>query len=415
MKDTDNILPFNEWFLKNGKLYDGIAKNDANQISAEEQIKKNIKSKELLEEMDAMSKVFGHNIYTNNTKAKVAANEYLFREEFTKRVLSNILVKLIDESLLLDTTQYSQLNPNYKTEIKSRVDKLLESDNINLDIKNKNTKIIMGAINAEMPVNYDVYSLKEDADITDISNKLMSQSDVNKALSELNVDVREKVADIIIKDTTNSANDDAFNQELNNTIDAINSTHEDPLQSAQEQPIPVENSIVEEVYCKGVIESITLNEAKIMIESTGTYNSDLALANALKFVTILEAFNACDLMNINNDTYNAIINKSTVKQMPTISTYMVNSTPIVENAKPINENSLPDNFKSFAQWYNEKKSSGEIKTEIINEDLTGKYTDKNGKVYTEYQLKEWLEINGGYNFYYDNFAEAAKVNGFKKN
>ena len=47
-----------------------------------------------------------------------------------------------------------------------------------------------------------------------------------------------------------------------------------------------------------------------MIAEGKEVNADLALANAIQFLTIVEAFNAAGLIKSNSETYNAIIKES---------------------------------------------------------------------------------------------------------
>jgi hypothetical protein len=63
-----------------------------------------------------------------------------------------------------------------------------------------------------------------------------------------------------------------------------------------------------EVPRQGILESLALNEAQEMIKEGKKYNGDLALANALVQLTILETFNATGLMPISEMDYNKMLN-----------------------------------------------------------------------------------------------------------
>lgn len=69
----------------------------------------------------------------------------------------------------------------------------------------------------------------------------------------------------------------------------------------------IREQFVRETPKKGLIESLALNEAMEMIQEGKEYNGDLALANALMVVTILETFNITGLLTVTNDDYARII------------------------------------------------------------------------------------------------------------
>ena len=56
----------------------------------------------------------------------------------------------------------------------------------------------------------------------------------------------------------------------------------------------------------GLIESLAVNAAQNMIAETGVYNRDIAFANALTYVTIIEAFAETGLLNVDRVAYNTI-------------------------------------------------------------------------------------------------------------
>ena len=56
----------------------------------------------------------------------------------------------------------------------------------------------------------------------------------------------------------------------------------------------------------GLIESLAVNAAQNMIAESGVYNRDIAFANALTYVTIIEAFAETGLLNVDRVAYNTI-------------------------------------------------------------------------------------------------------------
>jgi hypothetical protein len=75
-------------------------------------------------------------------------------------------------------------------------------------------------------------------------------------------------------------------------------------------------SFYREVPRQGILESLALNEASDMIKQGKEYNGDLALANALVHLTILETFNATGLLTLSDIDYRRMLNlpRKTLKE-----------------------------------------------------------------------------------------------------
>jgi hypothetical protein len=69
----------------------------------------------------------------------------------------------------------------------------------------------------------------------------------------------------------------------------------------------MENKFYREVPCKGIVEGFALNEAIDMIKDGKPYNGELALANAITYITVIEAFNATNLLNVTEQDYKKIL------------------------------------------------------------------------------------------------------------
>lgn len=446
--------------IKDFKLYDneiydnqinsGISNFLSNQKAKEKALKEEVYQTSMKNAQVGSAGVFADMIYSNNNVRDNARSEYSFREDFTRRVLSNIMTEIIDEALLVEKSQYLALNPEYKNEIKTRVNTMLESNKINLNIDNNKTKAILEAITAEMPVNHHAYKLMEETDICDVSNKIMSNDAVSAAIKDLTTDVRERVADIVTRDNIASNDEQKFGDDLSQAVNAVNNSlsaetmpqtpapetdlagsngevvpeaEGQPTEQEQEEQPTDENPVVEESYARGIIETITLNEAQIMLKNTGTYNNDLAMANALKFVTVLEAFDATDLMNVNNQVYKKIVDSSRAsihKQIMEETKSTFTGTKF-QDVKPVNENALPTGKRSFADWKKEKDSirEQENKASVLAESLVNEkidnstYIDRSGYKYTRKEVETLLE-SYGYDFKHDDFNEAILVNNIIK-
>ena len=60
----------------------------------------------------------------------------------------------------------------------------------------------------------------------------------------------------------------------------------------------------------GLIESLAVNEAHNMIAESGIYDRDLAFANALMYVTIMESFGEMGLLNVDDKAYATIVHQA---------------------------------------------------------------------------------------------------------
>jgi hypothetical protein len=65
----------------------------------------------------------------------------------------------------------------------------------------------------------------------------------------------------------------------------------------------VREKFYREVPKQGILESFAVNEALDMIKEGKPYNGELAIANALMYITIVETFNATGLLNVTNRDY----------------------------------------------------------------------------------------------------------------
>ena len=68
-----------------------------------------------------------------------------------------------------------------------------------------------------------------------------------------------------------------------------------------------ENRLIRETPRCGLLESLAVNEAQNMLARGEEYNPDLALANAIMYVTITEAMNEMGLLNVDDQAYSHII------------------------------------------------------------------------------------------------------------
>ena len=121
--------------------------------------------------------------------------EIQYNERATLTAMTEMVSDIVENALLLDEAEFAKLNPNYKTEIRETVRGLLENADINKNIFNKNTRIIMEYINEILPDAKTGKYLTE-ADIQTLINR-GKNFNVDEAVKNLSGDVSSKVAKIV--------------------------------------------------------------------------------------------------------------------------------------------------------------------------------------------------------------------------
>jgi hypothetical protein len=315
----------------------------------------------------------------NKNRVKSMQETITYRDRAVKAVLTEYMVRLVENSLLLDTDEYAKLNPNYKAELKETVKSFVEKADLNTDINNKPVLDILEHISKSIPdIKTGIYMEAEDIVA---SVQKLTPGEVDEKLQELSGDVKERVANLVSKEQGEV-------NKIQSDIDAIVQVAEDAkaegsvqgevpaeevsvepteeeLAAAGEMPVegeeglvdempvegeeelvdemPVEgeedeyldyqqsddqykpkttvnidpsgavqikimeNKFYREVPRKGILEGFALNEAIDMVKDGKPYNGELALANALTYITVIEAFNATSLLNITEQDYKRIL------------------------------------------------------------------------------------------------------------
>jgi len=303
----------------------------------------------------------------NKNRVKSMQETITYRDRAVKAVLTEYMVRLVENSLLLDTDEYAKLNPNYKAELKETVKSFVEKADLNTDINNKPVLDILEHISKSIPdIKTGIYMEAEDIVA---SVQKLTPGEVDEKLQELSGDVKERVANLVSKEQGEV-------NKIQSDIDAIVQVAEDAkaegsvqgevpaeevsvepteeeLAAAGEMPVegeeglvdemPVEgeedeyldyqqsddqykpkttvnidpsgavqikimeNKFYREVPRKGILEGFALNEAIDMVKDGKPYNGELALANALTYITVIEAFNATSLLSITEQDYKRIL------------------------------------------------------------------------------------------------------------
>ncbi len=244
-----------------------------------------------------------------------------------------------------------------------------------------------------------------------------------------------------------------------------------PNECAAEQPVQEAFRFVKTQKKQGIVETLAINEAAKMMSNGIQYNSEHALANAIRYITILETLDASGVVEIGKEGYNRILAKSGVDMSPKSRIDLPGSnivdkpvatveTPAVQPGfgfgdKPTELGKLPADsekdvkikseisdivksafpagyeytsvdsrvFKPFADWKKDHPDSFGSMADIpenreVNEDLHGKWTNSQpnmkGKVFTEESLRAYFETQGFYDLTEDAFESLWRSWNFKK-
>ena len=320
--------------------------------------------------------------------------------------LTEALTKVAVDALPVNPELYEQLNPNYKTEIHDTIRGLLESDSINKDLNNPDTKAIIETIDNNRP-DADFY-LTEDEEAKFIEKTIVNN--VPAQLDRLSHNAEDSTVRLIAKDqelaaaqqntidtAKQTAQDIATNTMIANatpveqpdpenpdlpipdpdkadTTDVLNNAPDVPptmdiqLDVSPEGTTPdtadvmvskasvpgelltttsesVNFKMVKEQYPSGIIQTLAVNEGKKLLSENKEYNADLALANAIKFVTVLETMNVSGLMTIDKNTYKKIISE-------------------INSSNTINESAIKQNYDKALKNLEESKKAEETKKDF---------------------------------------------------
>lgn len=329
-----------------------------------------------------------------------AAKKSMFYEDTINVVgLTEMLTRVVEESLLLDLDEYKALNENYHSFIRGTINDFLSKAEINGSIDNENTMGLYECVQANKP-SRDVGVYLTEEELQDEYGNLPYHVGEDY-INALGGDVMDRVATMIDADQKTAA-------EIDGNLNAIVGFEESAM-IRNEQP------------GKTVLEVLALNEANQMVSEGKEYSADLALANAITYITILETLDASGLVKVGKDGYRNILEAAGVKSTPkTVGSKKAviltekQSAEVKENVYQYTskvEEARHAGVKSFAEWKKEKA----LLTEQVSDVKVEKSYDyeRNGKKYTEGEVRSLLESNG-FDFEIDEFADAAYMYGFKK-
>jgi len=285
----------------------------------------------------------------NKQRVQLMEQQIKYNNRAATIVMTDYLSNIVENALLVDKDEFLMLNPGYRVEIRETVLAFLENVELEKSVSDKRTLIIMEHISKEIPnVKVGIYLTEEE--IVDIVNK-QTPEQVNTAIDSLSGDVKERVASLVsdeqneiediekqideiiaISEAAKSKNTNQKELEEEPVEEVI---EEEPAEEAYEevpedeyyeyqQPskpretkikispegqveVSIKEAFIKETPKKGVLESLALNEALDMIKEGKEYNSDLAIANALMYITILETMNATGLLKLSRYDYRKLV------------------------------------------------------------------------------------------------------------
>lgn len=316
---------------------------------------------------------FGYASTLERSKNRVRAvsEEVSYINNASTVARTEVLSQLVEESLLIDTTLYKELNPDYKKEIRSTVRGLLENGDIQ-QTNNPDALLIMEYVSKTLPAIKDGKYLTED-DISALFKK-GKPIEVENAIRNLSGDISKRVANLVEKEQKkisgvqkdleaagvpqeqvqeepaeeqqpqDNASEEMPEDEEQQKIPEEQATEEEaaqqeeggePQQGRQIHIEPdgttsiatqngeialnqdgsmdiqlMESTLVRETPRSGLIESLAVNAARSDIEKGKTYDSDKALAEAILYTTIIETMGTTKLLNIDENTYANIISNA---------------------------------------------------------------------------------------------------------
>jgi hypothetical protein len=139
----------------------------------------------------------------NKNRSKAVQEAIGYTDKATRLAMTDVITTIVESSLLIDASEFSKLNPDYKKEIREQVSAILENGNLSSIVRNRKTLKIMEHVARSIPdVKTGVY-LKEE-ELIDIVRK-STPAEINNVISSLTGDVKERVANLVVKEQDDAA------------------------------------------------------------------------------------------------------------------------------------------------------------------------------------------------------------------
>lgn len=367
--------------------------------AAEEKMLQESKDKKVY---DTLYNSYGAKKDREREKSKLLTESLDYDNKATIAGLTSVLTKIVKESLLLDPEEYKAINENYEKTISDTIKTFLEKADLNENIDNPNTAKLLEFVEANKPSKEFGKYLTEAQLYDEYGNK--TYETVNNEMDELSGNVMDRVAQLIDTQRIESQN-------VNDNLNAITNMQE------SERPALFRND-----NRKSILEVLALNEATEMVANGHPYNSDLALANAITYITVLETLDATGLVKVGKEGYRRLLEASGEITTP-IRKIAAKASPMalqetekeVKSKYQILQEKINDSktagFVSFSDW---KKSKNQF---AINESAAPEvkydYIDRHGNKMLKEDVEKTL-TNEGFDFEIDDFNTIVRARGYKR-
>lgn len=143
---------------------------------------------------------FGYASTVERSKNRINAlrEEIEYTEKSANAGMTEVISQIVENALLLDETEFEELNPGYKQEIRTIVSGLLREGNINENITKKETLRIMEFVSKALPTSKEGKGLLE-ADLQQIVAR-QAEMDINGEIKNLSRNISSKVASLMEKE-----------------------------------------------------------------------------------------------------------------------------------------------------------------------------------------------------------------------
>lgn len=218
-------------------------------------------------------------------KALLESRKLEYENSTAKNAFVDIMTDLVIESLLIDIDEYAKMNPNYRNDIRESVDMLVELNGVPTGNKPE-VILILENIARNIPTKeVGIYM-----ESTDIHKAIIDNAgeNIEDSIKKISVDAKDKVAEIVKDEQKNAT-------EIEKDIEAI-ASDDKGIPASKDRP------------AEGIVETIATNEILKAVREGRDYNSDLALANAITFVTIIESLRAAEVLDISKSEYKQLAN-----------------------------------------------------------------------------------------------------------
>lgn len=194
--------------------------------------------------------------------------------------MSAILTNIVAESLQLDS-EYAEQNPGYKIDIQDTIDSVFQSGNVNQLLSDQRMLNICNTITDNTPLYQPKTVITENIINTIVEAvEKENKEDINSLIN----DVSQRVLDILADEKKQA-------EEINKDL---------------EKAIEESAKFIKEKNEKTLFESLCFNNAKYQIQESGNYDSQLAVANGILTLTVLESLKETGFLTSNVHEKNII-------------------------------------------------------------------------------------------------------------